>query len=130
MPTKITYEEIRRTIWKQRQEIIESYITEGRSFLPYKFTNFQKDMDLSELTVDKQIQKGKWKSLCDRGFITRQTINDQELDGIDLKWFSDLMSSSVRKQYEYVISLRDREIERDTHTFAQGRAHAHAGGVQ
>lgn len=130
MPTKIGYESLRRTIWSQRQEIIESYVAEGRTFLPYKFSNFQKDMDLSELTVDKVIQGRKWKALCERGFISRQRVNDQELDGIDLKWFADLMSSSVRKQYEYVISLRDREIERDTHTFAQGRAHAHAGGVQ
>ncbi|MBE6524444.1 MAG: hypothetical protein E7Z65_06205 [Thermoplasmata archaeon] len=136
MPAKITYEELRRTIWEQRQEIIECFIREGKTDIPYRFSNFEKDMNVSELVVDRSTQKRKWNVLVDRGLISKKIVGGSVVDCIDFAWFRDLMSSSVRSQYNALVRTvtpcleRDREIERDTHTVAQGRARALEEGAQ
>lgn len=136
MSAKITYEELRRTIWMQRQYLIESFINDGKTSIPYRFSNFEKDMNMSELVVDPSTQKRKWKALVDRGFISKVRFGDTVTDGIDVSVFKDLMNTTVRKQYVALLHTvtpsleRDREIERDTHTIARGSACVNMEEVQ
>lgn len=124
MPAKVTYEEIRRTIWNQRHEQFESFILDGKKNVPYKLSNFEKDMRVSELVVDPSTQKRKWQTIIDNGLVIPKS--GDEPDRIRLIRFSDLMSTNMRD----ILMVNEREIERDTHTIAHGRACAREGASE
>lgn len=66
---KITTREIVAAVYKRRREVLRDFYYDRKPEVPYNLKNFEDDMLLTELLVDKRTIKAKWELLALQGTI-------------------------------------------------------------